>query len=160
MLTRSIARLTLAATLALALPAAASDDHHDDDHDSPFEGMPLIMLMHNMQYYVHKLGLAVDAENAALEGFYSHELEEVIEAVGEIKDYEGIPIADNLAKILVPPFERLEAAIDKGERKVIDAAYNELLVSCNECHAASDHSYIHIQRNHSNPYPQDFSPRN
>jgi len=147
--------LSLLAALALALPAAASDEAGHEH--SPFAGMPLIMLMHNMQYYAHKLGLSVDAANTALEDFYAHELEEVIDAVSEIQDYEGIPIAENLNKTLMPAFEQLEAAIDKGGREAIDAAYNEVIIGCNACHAASEHGYIHIRRNHTNPYPQDFS---
>lgn len=147
--------LSLLAALALALPATASDEAGHEH--SPFAGMPLIMLMHNMQYYAHKLGLSVDAANTALEDFYAHELEEVIDAVSEIQDYEGIPIAENLNKTLMPAFEQLEAAIDKGGREAIDAAYNEVIIGCNACHAASEHGYIHIRRNHTNPYPQDFS---
>jgi hypothetical protein len=155
---RTAPLLTLLASLALALPAAAGEGEHGEDHHSPFEGMHLLLLMHNMQYYAHKLGLSIDANNPTLEGFYVHEVEAVIEAVSEIDDYEGIAIADNLKKTLMPAFEQLEAAIDKGERDAIDAAYNELIVGCNSCHAASEHGYIHIRRNHSNPYPQDFSP--
>ncbi|WP_058555133.1 hypothetical protein [Thiohalocapsa sp. ML1] len=158
MLKRPAATLTLLAVLALALPATAGAGESGEDHDSPFAGMHLLLLMHNMQYYTHKLGLAIDAHNAALEAFYIHEVEAVIEAVGEIEDYEGIPIADNLKKTLLPNFQTLEAAIDKGEREAVDAAYKELLVGCNACHAASEHGYIHIRRSYDNPYPQDFSP--
>jgi hypothetical protein len=150
--------LLLLASLALGLPASAGEGEHGEDHESPFAGMHLLLLMHNMQYYTHKLGLAVDANNPTLEGFYIHEVEEVIETVSKIDEYEGIPIAKNLKKTLMPAFEQLEAAIDGGERDAIDAAYNELIVGCNSCHAASEHGYIHIRRNHTNPYPQDFSP--
>lgn len=159
MFRKPLVTLSLLAAVALAPAAFASDDeHHGEGHHSPFEGMPLIMLMQNMQYHVHKLGLAVDANNPTLEDFYAHEMEEVIDAVSEIEDYEGIPIAENLKKTLMPAFEQMEAAIDKGEREPIDAAYNELITGCNSCHAASEHGYIHIRRNHTNPYPQDFSP--
>ena len=138
------------------MPALAGDDH---DHDSPFAGMPLPMLMHNMQYYSHKLGLAVDAGNYKLKHFYGHELEEVIEAVGEIDDYDGLPIAENIGKTLVPAFEVMEAAIDGGDSAKVDAAYDQLLSACNACHRASERPFVVIQRNRDNPYPQDFSPQ-
>jgi hypothetical protein len=152
--------LTLLALLVPALPAAAGDDEHGDEgHHSPFEGMPLPMLMHNLQYYSHKLGLSVDAGNAELQHFYSHELEEVIEAVGEIEDYLGIPIADHLDKTLKPAFTALEGAIDDGDAGKIDTAYGNLLGACNGCHRSSERSFVVIQRNRNNPYPQDFSSR-
>ena len=156
---KPVVTLSLLAAVALTPAAiAGEDEHHGEGHHSPFEGMPLIMLMQNMQYHVHKLGLAVDANNPTLEDFYAHEMEEVIDAVSEIEDYEGIPIAENLKKTLMPAFEQMEAAIDKGEREPIDSAYNELITGCNNCHAASEHGYTQIRRNHTNPYPQDFSP--
>jgi hypothetical protein len=159
MLKRPAATLALLAAIALTLPATAGEGEPGEDHDSPFAGMHLLLLMHNMQYYTHKLGLSIDANNAPLEAFYIHEVEAVIEAVGAIEDYEGIPIGENLKKTLLPAFETLEAAIDKGEREAVDAAYNELLVRCNTCHAVSEHGYIHIRRSYDNPYPQDFSPQ-
>jgi hypothetical protein len=151
-----------------ALPVAADDDNHDhaddhehgEDHHSPFAGMPLVMLMHNMQYYAHKLGLAIDAGNAELQHFYGHELEEVIEAVGEIEDYDGIAIAAHLDKTLKPAFEALETSLDSGDAAKIDTAYGNLLGACNGCHRSSERPFIVIQRNRDNPYPQDFSPRN
>jgi hypothetical protein len=153
--------LTLSMTLSLALltpalPATAGGE----DHHSPFEGMPLLTLMHNLQYYGHKLGLAIDAGNVKLQGFYVHEVEEVIEALGDIKDYDGIPIGQNLADTLKPAFEHLEGAIELGEPKAIDTAYDGLIQGCNACHQASGRGYLVIKRNPDNPYPQDFSAAN
>ncbi len=157
-----IPALILPILLLAALPLAADADHdeHGDGHHSPFAGMPLIMLMHNMQYNAHKLGLAIDAGNAELQHFYGHELEEVIEAVGEIEDYDGIAIAAHLDKTLKPAFEALETSLDSGDAAKIDTAYSNLLGACNGCHRSSERPFIVIQRNRDNPYPQDFSPRN
>ena len=159
--------LTLMTLLLPALPVAAGDNKHDpgerehgEGQHSPFAGMPLVMLMHNMQYYAHKLGLAIDAGNADLQHFYGHELEEVIEAVGEIEDYDGIAIAAHLDKTLKPAFEALETSLDSGDAAKIDTAYGNLLGACNGCHRSSERPFIVIQRNRDNPYPQDFSPRN
>jgi hypothetical protein len=153
---------TLAAAAALSLSAAVvagDDDHHHEGHHSPFEGMPLLTLMHNMQYYGHKLGLAIDAGNRDLQGFYVHEVEEVIEALGEIETYDGIGIPALLASTLKPAFEDLEAAIEIGDAARIDAAYDKLLEGCNRCHEGSNRAYLVIERNRDNPYPQRFAPR-
>jgi hypothetical protein len=115
--------------------------------------------MHNMQYYGHKLGLAIDAGNRDLQGFYVHEVEEVIEALGEIETYDGIGIPALLASTLKPAFEDLEAAIEIGDAARIDAAYDKLLEGCNRCHEGSNRAYLVIERNRDNPYPQRFAPR-
>jgi hypothetical protein len=153
------AALCLSTLIALsgASVAVAGDDH--DGHHSPFEGQPLLTLMHNMQYYGHKLGLAIDAGNRELQGFYVHELEEVIEAVEEIESYDGIAIPTLLESTFERAFEGLEGAIEVGDAERIDAAYDGLLNGCNECHRGANRPYIVIKRNHDNPYPQDFAPR-
>jgi len=153
-------RVAIALLLALALLAgtiAVADE--EGDHHSPFEGMPLLMLMHNMQYYGHKLGLAIDAGNRDVQGFYVHEVEEVIDAVSEIDDYDGIAISRLLQSTLKPAFEQLEAAIEVGDQPRVSAAYDEFLAGCNDCHKGANRPYIVIERNRDNPYPQDFTPR-
>lgn len=164
-----IRRITFACSLLAAASFATADDdqrkhdndkhgHHGDEHHSPFRGQPLLTLMHNMQYYGHKLGLSIDAGNATLMGFYVHEVEEVIEAVSEIESYDGIAIPTLLDSTLKPKFEALEAAIEVGEQTRIDAAYNGLIEGCNGCHSSSGRPYIVIERNRENPYPQRFTP--
>lgn len=152
--------VTLAMLLLLAAPLVWADDdeHHEGEHRSPFKGEALLTLMHNMQYYGHKLGLAIDAGNAKLIDFYVHEVEEVIDAVSEIESYDGIAIPPLLEATLKPKFEELETAIEAGEARRIDAAYDSLLTGCNECHGRAEHPYIVIERNRENPYPQRFEP--
>ncbi len=147
----------LTATLSLPItPAMAGDEPGEQE---PFEGMPLIVLMHNMQYYGHKLGLSVTAGNQALQHFYAHELEEVIEAVAEIDDYEGIAVHHVLGETLKPAFEALEEAIEGGDQVRVSTRYDALLESCNACHRAAGRPFVVIRRNDQNPYPQDFAPR-
>jgi len=149
-------RIGLTLLLLLGAPLATAGDDHGGHH-SPFKGQPLLTLMHNMQYYGHKLGLAIDAGNAKLMGFYVHEVEEVIEAVGEIESYDGIAISTLLKSTLEPKFEALEAAIELGDAERIDGAYDGLLSGCNACHKSSNRPYIVIERNRENPYPQRFA---
>ncbi|MGB5833850.1 MAG: hypothetical protein WBG92_17940 [Thiohalocapsa sp.] len=143
--------------MALALPCSAIADE-ENGHHSPFEDQPLITLMHNMQYYGHKLGLAIDAGNRDLQGFYVHEVEEVIDAVSAIDSYDGIAISTLLASTLKPAFEVLEAAIEIGDQDSVSAAYGRLLKGCNGCHERANRPYIVIERNRDNPYPQRFAP--
>jgi hypothetical protein len=157
-MTRTI-RTLFTLLLALGTPlAVGGEDHHAGEHHSPFEGQPLLTLMHNMQYYGHKLGLAIDAGNSKLMGFYVHEVEEVIEAVSEIESYSGIAISTLLTSTLKPQFEELEAAIEVGDAARIDVAYDRFLEGCNACHTSSNRPYIVIERNRDNPYPQRFAP--
>jgi len=151
--------LTLALILAAPINTIADEEGHGEgEHHSPFEGMALLTLMHNMQYYGHKLGLAIDAGNSELQDFYAHEVEEVIEALSGVKEYDGIEIPPLVEKTLSPAFESLEGAIDGGDADKVDAAYDELLHACNACHKAVKKLYIVIERNRDNPYPQRFAP--
>jgi hypothetical protein len=155
------AALVTALMLPLASVALAGDDsrqHSGEEHHSPFEGQPLLTLMHNMQYFGHKLGLAIDAGNRELQGFYVHEVEEVIEAVSAIESYDGIAIPKLLESTLKPAFEALEGAIEIGDQDKVSAAYDKLLEGCNTCHRGANRGYIVIQRSHDNPYPQNFAP--
>ena len=146
--------LSLAVTWPIGAKAGDEGGHH-----SPFEGQPLLTLMHNMQYYGHKLGLAIDAGNRDLQGFYIHEVEEVIEAVSKIESYDGIAIPTLLSSTLKPAFEALEAAIEVGDQDKISARYDDLLDGCNGCHKGAHRPYLVIERNHDNPYPQSFAAK-
>jgi hypothetical protein len=145
----SPAALALALLLTPFATAGASEGHHDHD----FVGH-----MTRMQYFTHKLGLAVSAENSALQGYYVHEVEEVIEAVSEVEEYKGIEVGKLVKTILEPAFEDLEHTMAKGSAEQIDRAYDGLLRACNACHDAADHGFLHIERRRDNPYMQSFTP--
>jgi hypothetical protein len=151
--------LILALILAAPVKTIADEEAHgEDEHHSPFEGKALITLMHNMQYYGHKLGLAIDAGNSELRDLYVHEVEEVIEALSNIEEYDGIEIPPLVEKTLKPAFDSLEGAIEAGDADTIDAAYDGLLQGCNACHQGAKKPFIVVQRNRDNPYPQRFAP--
>jgi hypothetical protein len=143
------------ATLLLVLLCAGSPlvagTTHAPDPD-------LVARMGRLQYFVHKLGLAITAQNQPLQGFYVHEVEEVIEDVEKIKEFDGIEIGRLLTANLTPAFKALEKAITMGDQGRVDPAYDDLLAACNRCHKAANRPYLHIQRRTDNPYLQDFSP--
>jgi hypothetical protein len=135
-----------------------ADDDTNGEHASMAGDVPLVQLMGRMQTYAHKLGLSIHAGNGPLAEFYAHEVEEVIEAVDRIDEYDGVRVSHLLQKTLKPAFEGLEAAIDSGDEADVDTRYEAMLDSCNACHRAAEHEYIVIERNNVNPYPQRFIP--
>ncbi len=134
-------------TLLGGAGAYASGD--DDEH-----GPGLIDHMGSMQYFSHKLGLSVAAGNKELASFYAHEIEETIEAVSHIKEFDGYPVGTMVEQILTPSVEQFEAVLE-GEGD-LRAAYGTILESCNQCHAATKHGYIKISFNENNPFNQSF----
>jgi hypothetical protein len=151
-------RLLLILLLTLASTSVLADRKDHDDHSSAHDGPPLISLMGHMQTYAHKLGLSIQAANRPLARFYAHEVEEVIEAVERIDEYDGIRVSHLLQETLKPAFEGLEAALDSGDQAGIDTRYEAMLDSCNACHRAAERGYIVIERSDLNPYPQRFAP--
>jgi len=138
----------LAAALVAAAPVTAAAG----------EGPGLVALMGHLQYYAHKLGLAVSSQNKALQGYYVHEVEEVIEELEDIEKSDEVEVAKLVKANLVPAFETLEQAVDAGDQARVDVAYEGLLSACNTCHKAANRPYIHIVRQTGNPYMQDFKP--
>ena len=118
----------------------------------------LVTWMGRLQYFTHKLGLAVTAQNRAIQGYYVHEVEEVIKQVEAIEQVDGIEIGNLVKANLVPAFEALESAVEVGDQALVDLAYSDLIDACNTCHKAANRPYLHIARRADNPYLQDFAP--
>lgn len=115
----------------------------------------LIGHMAKMQYFAHKLGLALAAKNNKLSNFYAHELEEVIEEVEEIKEYKGDAIGKLVKTILVPAFTSLKDQI-KVEPQNAWQGYTKLLESCNRCHQTTKHEFININFEPGRSFLQTF----
>jgi hypothetical protein len=114
--------------------------------------------MTNMQYFTHKLGLAVAAGNQRLQGYYVHEVEEIVEAVAKVEEYKGVKVGHLVGTVLEPAFETLEDAVEAGDPARVDAAYDGLIDACNRCHTASNHGFLVIERRRDNPFMQSFAP--
>lgn len=125
---------------------------------SPWAGdeSGLVTWMGRLQYFTHKLGLAIDAENPALQGFYLHEVEEAVEHIEAMREVDGVPIGQLAESNLVPAFEVLETAVEAGDPARVDRAYDDLIDACNRCHKAAHRPYIHVERRDDNPYMQSF----
>ncbi len=144
----------LITTVLLSFTANARSDSGEVD---------LLTLMTTLQTMTHKTQLALDAGNAPLAAFYAHELEEAVEALIRVEQYDDHPIGSLATALLVPSINILatelrprpgEAPLD-GAREALDV----MMRQCNACHEATDHSFIVIERNPANPYAQSFAPR-
>ncbi|MGH1373275.1 MAG: hypothetical protein ACRBBW_14635 [Cellvibrionaceae bacterium] len=125
-------------------------------HSAYADEVALIDTMKGLQYFTHKTSLAVDAKNAPLAEFYTHELEELLEELTTVPSYHGQPIAKLSDALLKQSFERLETAIKKQQWPQSSQALDLMIDSCNQCHKATQHGFIEIQRQSHNPYFQKF----
>ena len=115
----------------------------DEPEESDYE---LAVAMSRMQVYFNKLWFAGKAENWELAHFYAHEVEETLEEIIEhnVED-DGINVS-NLAKIMTAqPFKKLEKSVKKEVLADFETAYTGMMRTCNQCHQASEHSYIQIK---------------
>lgn len=138
---------SISAVVALALPAMslASEEGH------------FVEKMSQLQYFSHKSALAIDNKNKPLADFYVHELEEYIEEAAKVKTYDGHPVGKLIGSMLMPSFEKFEAAVKSGDWNNASARFDELLKSCNACHEQTEHGFINIERSRENPFMQSFA---
>ena len=90
-------------------------------------------LMPSVAERFHVMHFAGDAEDWALA---SHELLGIEHLLGVIQkvDPEKGAMAEGF---LAPSLERIDAAIDHGNRPAFDAAISNMVASCNACHIAA-----------------------
>lgn len=137
---------TLATVLALMAPLTASADGE----------VELAKKMADLQYFGHKAGLAIDNKNKDLASFYAHELEETVENVAKIETYDGYPVGKLTTAMLMPALDKFESALKAGDWKKTSTSFDQLLRTCNDCHTATEHGFINIERRKDNPFMQSF----
>lgn len=135
-------------SVLMAVPAARASG----------EGLELVSYMSRLQYFAHKVDLAIGARNRKLADLYAHELEEYLEKVEEVDAYDDHPVGDLAESMVMPRVERLEEVLEEDDWEATSAAFGELVAGCNACHEATDHGYIRIERSAGNPYMQSFEP--
>jgi len=140
--------IALALSLALVTtPIAASADEEGG----------LITVMQNLQYFMHKTALSLDARNQELVDFYAHEIEESIEVVEEIEKFKQHNIEKMIKATLVPTFERFEKSVKKNDLDKADEQFADMVTACNQCHTQVQRPFIKIKRVDTNPYMQSFA---
>lgn len=145
-------RKIIVMTVALVMPFMAAAP------TSAGEDLELVRYMATMQYFGHKTALAIDARNRPLARLYAHELEEVMEKLGEVESYDGHPVGRLSGSILKPAYGLLEEALEGNDWDAASTAFDEVVKACNGCHQSTDHEYIRIERRADNPYMQSFAP--
>lgn len=149
----------LIASLAIGCTSDAGDKSVSEADESDEEA-ELALRMAHLQRWTQKTTLALQARNPELGAFYLHEMEEAVESIQQdVPTYEGYAIADRTESLLLPRVEALEEALEEREWTSVDRRLTEVAQACNECHEATDHSFIVIDlEDVPNPYPQEFAP--
>jgi hypothetical protein len=142
------------------LLSACGNEAHVSSSESAGYTPGLAVQMRDMQYWTHKLGLSIDAENPTLVGFYVHELEEAVEdLIASIESYDGHAISQMARTMLLPEVEQLERIVDAGDWAAARHAFGAVIQTCNVCHEATEHGYIVITEGYANnPFNQSFLP--
>ena len=120
--------------------------------------------MGELQRLTHKLSLAIANANYRLAEFYLYEsLASMNDIKERVPEYRGFPIALLIDQISVAKYDKLRDALRESrtsrDNKQAVAALDEVIDSCNQCHATTRTDFIKIiNRGDFNPFNQDFSP--
>lgn len=112
---------------------------------APAAEYPLGENMGYMQRYAEKLWYAGEAGNWALAGFYRDEIAETEESIARAHaTADGIDVSQRVAALLPPALEAVGRAVAARDPGQFRQSYQAMVVSCNTCHAASQHGFIRI----------------
>lgn len=133
----------------------AEQEVHKAKEDTP----ELADAMGQLQYYLHKYALAVEAENHELATFYFHEVRAMADGIKEnIPGYEGYDIARFMKMFLDPTIEPVETALANRNWDEVREKTITMVDACNSCHNATAHGFVNVTPGFDyNPYNQDFS---
>lgn len=115
--------------------------------------------MGQLQDYLHKYALAMDAENHELATFYFHEVRASADGIKEnIPGYEGYDINKFMIMLFDPTVEPVEKALANKNWNKVRTKTIEMVDACNSCHNATAHGFIQVTPGfNNNPFNQDFS---
>jgi hypothetical protein len=127
------------------------------DHQ-PAPPPELATYMAALQHHTHKLNLSIQAENAALAGFYLREVEEASEQIEQLfPEHDGFPVAALVHAQLDPRLAALNEAIEGTRWDDAQSGLSDLIAGCNGCHAAAAHGFIKVEVTTANPFNQSFT---
>lgn len=128
---------------------SAEEDREEHDH-----AMRLGLKMQDISHRFAAIWYAGNAERTEMLDYQIHELRETIEQIGEADIEEhGLDVAEELDSRVGSRAEKLEEAVEKGEREKFRELYKGTMEKCNSCHAATEHGFIEVQIPERNPYP-------
>lgn len=97
--------------------------------------------MSSIQSHHNKLWFAGINENWDLADFEMHELEEYLEAIEEIHPNRE---ETKLISMIETNIDLVEDAIEEQDKEKFIKEYTNMTNTCNTCHKATDHGFIHI----------------
>lgn len=102
--------------------------------------------MFHQQRFMDKLWFSSKSGNWELASFYLHELEENTEGLIEEQHIEeGQNISHLARQLLVPALQEVEKSVRQQDSVVFKDAYQLVVNRCNQCHIATNHSFIKIK---------------
>jgi len=114
-------------------------------------------LMGQMQYYVVKLGLALQHQNQPLASFYMNEVNETYDNIVNKKiKLNEMNISDMIRQLLNNSKQRLEQTIAGNDTANFAGNYHALITSCNNCHRETNHAFIIIEEPRGDFNGQNF----
>ncbi len=114
--------------------------------------------MGQMQYYVVKLGLALQHKNQPLANFYAGEVNETYEEMRSLNIVDdSIPISRLLNQLLSPVLQNVTSVISQNDTAQFLSQYQALIETCNSCHKETGRPFIVVQAPHEEYNGQDFS---
>ncbi|MCS6790767.1 MAG: hypothetical protein NZ580_07295 [Bacteroidia bacterium] len=121
----------------------------------------LSTFMASYERFATKLYQAGHAQNWSLAAFYAEELKETAEQLERLNiSEEGIPISRMMETNLIQPVEAVEKAIAQQDKKAFEQSFTQLIMHCNNCHAAVGKPYIQFSvREVGLPLQQNFQPK-
>jgi hypothetical protein len=128
-----------------ALLATFSRADEESKKEPYMQGLGEFMLL--AQLHHEKLWFAGSAGNWDLAAYESDELKEALTTgVKYYPDLDGVPVAANFKANTEAPFDQIDKAIDGKDKAAFATAFNVLTNACTNCHAASKHGFIRIQK--------------
>lgn len=126
----------------------------------PTNDFPLGETMGYMQRYADKLWYAAESGNWDLAHYYHDEMKETaetIESANVAKD--DVAISKTLHLMLPPALQSVDEAIAARNAGQFRERYQSMVATCNACHVAAKHPFIHIAVPGGPPaqWNQDFS---
>jgi hypothetical protein len=156
-----IAAIGIRPVLTAPNPTTPNPDVRPADADpQPFNPQMGALMNMVIQPRHAKLGLAGQAENWALAGYYFKELKTGFGVVSRaIPRWKGLPVPDLVEASVEPTFAVLDFAIKAGEPRQFAESYGKLTQACNNCHATTDHPFVVIKAPDASTWSnQDFKP--
>jgi hypothetical protein len=137
-----LAALVVAGGATVATISRADEESKKEPY---MQGLGEFMLL--AQLHHEKLWFAGSSGNWDLAGYESDELKEALTTgVKYYPDLDGVPVAANFKANTEGPFDQIDKAIDAKDKGAFTTAFNVLTNACTNCHAASKHSFIRIQK--------------